>query len=276
MIIRHDLQLVFLHVPKCAGKELRELLMLDAEPGAVESLFNYSYSPTLHRHVDLAHLPMSDLIHWPQYRWIDCYTTVAAVRNPYARLLSAANEYFRQRSATDEALVITGRLTASLRQSYMEEVALRHSQHDPRYIHSLPITWFTHQGIEPKVDLLLRCETLAEDVQAMAERLGLPQSLREAAAQRLQSRPAGTDPAEGLTEAEIAIAHALYDQDFATFGYPRQPDPQPMPNHPALAELSPTIRASHAIPLLNRAERVEWHWGVWSEGHEPGALSPTR
>lgn len=276
MIIRHDLELVFLHVPKCAGKQLRELFLLDSEPAAVENLFNYSYSTVLHRYVDLAHLPMADLIHWPQYQWLERYTTVASIRNPYARLLSAANEFFRQRSPTDEYLVNSGRITPSLRQPYMEELPLRHAQLDPRYIHSLPITWFTHQGTTPKVDLLLRCESLAEDVQAMAERLDLPHRLR-AAAERLRSEPdpAG-NPAEGLTEAELELAHALYAQDFATFGYPRRPDlrPQPGPPHRAVPETPITL--SHAIPLLSRAERVDWHWGVSSERHEPAALAPIR
>ena len=42
MIIRHDLNLVFVHVPKCAGKEIRDVLVTGAAEGAAESLFNYA------------------------------------------------------------------------------------------------------------------------------------------------------------------------------------------------------------------------------------------
>ncbi len=278
MIIRHDLKLVFLHVPKCAGKELRELFSHDARPEHCVSMFNFAYSPVLHRHVDLAHLPMADLVHWPEFRWLESYTTIAAIRNPYERLTSAANEYFRQRSKQDEATINTTGITLDMRRSYFQQLALQHSQLDPRFVHSLPMTWFTHLGSTPVVDHLLRCETLADDVQHLAEQLDLPASIRSEAAQRLRNNPS-RQTVEGLSPDEIELAHALYPQDFGTFGYSRQRVPcPPTPNSDlGLELLNPsTTTKSHAIPILSRAERVDWHWGPSSIRQEPSNLPPTR
>lgn len=277
MIIRHDLRLVFLHVPKCAGKELRELLRHGAQPEHCISMFNFAYSSVLHRHVDLAHLPMADLVHWPEFRWLESYTTIAAIRNPYERLISSANEYFRQCSKQDEATINATGITVDMRRSYFRQLALQHSQLDPRFVHSLPMTWFTHLGATPMVDHLLRCETLADDFQHLAEQLDLPAAIRTEAAKRLRNKPS-RQPAAGLSWDEIELAHALYPQDFSTFGYSSQPLPcTPTQNSDlGLGLLSPPTSRSHAIPILSRAERVDWHWGPSSIRQEPPNLAPNR
>ena len=285
MIIRHDLELVFLHVPKCAGKELREILLLEAPAQSSEELFNFSYSPILHRHVDLAHLPMADLIHWPAYQWLERYTVIAAVRDPYERLGSAANEYFRQRSRADEAIINGPGITAAMRRYYFSQLPLGHSQRDPRFIHSLPMTWFTHLGPTPMVDQLLRCESLADDFQQLASQLNLPLEMRELAQASLGNRPFASAPiAPALSQAEVDIAHHLYAQDFATFGY-RQREPAARQAGDSatapeltqvLASLCPANLPSHAIPLLERAETVQWHWGPSSQRQEAEGLAPTR
>ena len=284
MIIRHDLQLIFLHVPKCAGKELREILLIGASDENSEELFNFAYSSVLHRHVDLAHLPMADLVHWPAYSWLDRYTVIAAVRNPYERLASAANEYFRQRSRGDEAIINGAGITAAMRRHYYSQLALGHSQRDPRFIHSLPMTWFTHLGATPKVDQLLRCESLADDFQRLAAQLNLPAPMRQVAQATLRNRPltaANTPIKTALDQAEVQLAHRLYAQDFATFAYLRQaPDALPDTVDPDLQQLvgslCPSTLSSHAIPVLERAERVEWHWGPCSQRQEAEKLAATR
>ncbi len=287
MIIRHDLELVFLHVPKCAGKEIRDLLLIGASADTSEELFNFAYSPILHRHVDLAHLPMADLVHWPHYRWLECYTVIAAVRNPYERLNSAANEYFRQRSREDEAIINGPGITEAMRRHYFSQLPLAHSQRDPRFIHSLPMTWFTHQGSTPKVDRLLRCEHLADDFQQLASELNLPAEMQAVAQATLRNRPLASEmpPSPSrLAQMEATMAHHLYAQDFATFGYPLHDTAAPAgATSGADADLEPMLEAlcpgslpSHAIPILERANQVEWHWGPRSSRQEAERLAATR
>ena len=108
MIIRHDLELVFLHVPKCAGTRLRALFRIGAEAHALEELWNYSHSAVLNRYIDQAHQPLSDLCTTASFRYLKRYRVVACLRDPYKRLPSAANEYYRQKSKRHERRVIEG------------------------------------------------------------------------------------------------------------------------------------------------------------------------
>lgn len=281
MIIRHDLELVFLHVPKCAGKELRDVFEAGAPEGACESLFNFAYAPRLHRYVDLAHLPMADLVHWPQFQYLERYTVVASIRHPQERLTSAANEFHRQRSPQEEAVVNGQGLPTPLLHSYLAQLPQRHAQLDLRFIHSLPITWFTHLGNQPMVDHLLRCEQLADQVQDLGLRLGWPTPMRELAARKLRNAP----PANRCPEpAEWQLAQRLYSQDFATFGY----SPSPQPSGPAgglpserwadlaLSQLDPAPCNSHDPDVLGWAEAVHWHWGPSCQRREAPQLPATR
>ena len=76
MIIRHDLNLVFVHVPKCAGKEIRDVLVTGAAEGAAESLFNIIARAC--GIAGFAHLPMI----CTTAQWLQRYTVVAAIRHP--------------------------------------------------------------------------------------------------------------------------------------------------------------------------------------------------
>ncbi len=57
MIVDHGLELVLLHVPKCAGTSLRRAFLEDAEAGGREvlSCFDFTFDTILQRQVDLAH-----------------------------------------------------------------------------------------------------------------------------------------------------------------------------------------------------------------------------
>ena len=275
MIIRHDLKLVFLHVPKCAGKEIRDVLLTGAAEGAGESLFNFSHSTRMRRYVDLAHLPLDDLTHWPEFQWLERYTVIAAIRHPLARLRSAANEFHRQRNKTEEAVVNGPGLPERWCRNYMAELPWRHARRDPRYIHSLPITSFTHLGDQPMVDHLLRCPSLRDDLLALADRLAWPQVLKQAIGEQLRNAseaepPACSDPQEWL------LAQRLYQRDFQTFGF----DPGESPRlgrrarlkrrlgladqfwaAQALEQLDPAPCESHSRELTAWTRELRWHWG---------------
>lgn len=280
MIIRHDLRIVFLHVPKCAGKELREVFLEGTTPDNHENFFNFSYSTHLHRHVDLAHLPMDDLVHFSANKWLEEYTVIAAIRNPYERLRSAINEYYRQYSKSDEAITNSLGPSTSMRSAYLNELPLRHELRDPRFIHSLPITRFTHYGADAKVDHLLRCESLRSDFLSLAEMLKLPDSISRRARQQLRNQPvAALDQLKpSASRDEIHMANLLYAQDFQTFGYQIHPEVSEAidPVSSSITSLTPVENHSHSIDLIARAQQIRWHWGPSSQRVEPACLEPIR
>ncbi len=277
MIIRHDLRLVFLHIPKCAGKELRTVFAAGAKPTDIESFFNFDYCQKLKRHVDMAHLPIDDLIHFPACHYLRNYTVVAAVRNPYYRLHSAIKEYCRQYSKEDERVANNSGPTMLSRLAYVREIPMRHGLRDPRFVHSMPMHWFSHYGQEPWVDHIVRCESLRNDVCELTEALKLPSEIKDMALEKL----AENDPAhdtETITPAEAAFANILYAVDFDVFGYSRlkQEGTGYGPFSETMSVLSPSESHSHSIMLLERAQRVEWHWGPVSEIPSQSTMAPTR
>ena len=104
MIVDHDLKLVVLHIPKCAGTALRRAFLEDGADRRTESWFDFSYDPVLKRQVDLAHRPLVDLRHTKLWRWLRRYQVIACIRHPYDRLASACREHLRQKSRATEML----------------------------------------------------------------------------------------------------------------------------------------------------------------------------
>ncbi len=82
MILRHDLRVAFLHIPKCAGNSLRQLFKRGGEANSTTELWDYHYNRKLHRYVDLAHLPADDLAHFKAFRQLRRYRTVTVSRHP--------------------------------------------------------------------------------------------------------------------------------------------------------------------------------------------------
>ena len=115
MIVDHDLKLVVLHVPKCAGTALRRAFLEDGVDRRMESWFDFSYDPVLKRQVDLAHRPLMDLRHTRLWRWLRRYQVIACLRHPYDRLASACREHLRQKSRASEVQVRSQPPSASAR-----------------------------------------------------------------------------------------------------------------------------------------------------------------
>jgi len=252
MIIRHDLSLVFIHVPKCAGKKLRWIFKQGAKPQDIDELWNYEHNSILDRYVDLAHLPLSDLRTYPQFKYLNQYTVVACIRNPYMRLRSAVNEYYRQKSKQHEALVNSGALTMEMHRAYYRKMKRKHSELDPRYIHSLPIHRFTHYGAKAKVDHLLRCENLVGDIVKLSTQLNWPQTMQKAI-QDKRSTLEGNQEVINLTKEEIELAERVYEVDFETFGYEKRGviDMWRMKKE----------RDAGKVKQIHNYDAVKWHWG---------------
>ena len=251
MIIRHDLKLVFVHVPKCAGKEIRRILKSTSEKQDVEELWNFEYNKVLDRYVDLAHLPMSDLRSYEQFEYLESYKVIACIRNPYLRLRSAVNEYYRQKSQRCEKIVKEKGLTDEMENKYYKKLKRGHRQLDPRYIHSLPIYRFTHYGEKPKVDHFVRCENLKEDLIKISQELEWPDILTR----QLESKISDKNPDKGAIISERAkrLAEEIYKVDFEVFDYPIQRDSESL--------MIKRVCRSGKTNDIHSCDEVSWHWG---------------
>jgi len=256
MIIRHDLELVFVHVPKCAGKQLRWIFKQGAKRNEIEELWNYGHSKILNRYVDLAHLPLSDLRTYPQFKYLNRYKVVACIRDPYMRLPSAANEFYRQKSKQDEKMVINGKLTINERMKYYKRLKEKHNELDPRFIHSLPIHRFTHYGDKAKVDYLLRCETLGRDIRSLATEKGWPLAIQKGIESKFKAFE-NTKGKFALTNEEIEIAEEIYKVDFETFDYPRR--------RKTITSQEIELCDAGQINHIHDCNAVVWHWGPVAE-----------
>lgn len=279
MIICHDLKLVFLHVPKCAGTALRTVFEQGTTTGGSVSLFDFGYSHILRRHVDLAHLPLMDLRHFPEWRCLETYHTVACIRDPYARMASACREFYRQHSRETELQMREQPPTTEQLLDYLRALPAAHEAHDLRYVHSFPIVWFTHYGEHPMVDSLLRCEHLPHDLQKLTDRCNLPVDLGDALL--ATARHGGDSGASKALQALqhdpnlVAMTNLLHREDFSTFDYPRRPANFSDTELRERMEACLTNTASHAIPHTSLAPRIRWYWGRHSNSNLP-PMAPSR
>lgn len=260
------MKIVFLHVPKCAGTALRKALISTCQSSSTISLFDFSYCHRLRRYVDLAHLPLDDLRHFPEWRYLKQYKTVACIRHPYKRLASACREFYRQKSRSTQQQMLTEIPTEEQVRDYLSALPGAIDSHDIRYIHGFPIVRFTHYGRKPMVDALLRTERLDQDLRNLSQHCALTPQQCEAIAEALSTgRPKRQIPSlEAIeTSDELrAAANLLHREDFTTFCFEQDHRPD-LKQHDSLraAEHSLSRSESHAIPHLSLAPRVQWYWG---------------
>ena len=264
MIVDHDLQLVLLHVPKCAGTALRRAFLEDGAERQVENLFDFSYDPVLKRQVDRAHRPLMDLRHTRLWRWLRRYRVIACVRHPYDRLASACREHLRQKSRATELQMRQQPPSDDQLLSYLRRLPAAMDAHDLRWVHGFPMHWFTHFGSRPMVDQLIRCEQLSSDLETAGETLGLPSSLRS----RLRAVGEGSGRQEAADLQQLrnhpdlqALANRLHREDFPCFGYEQQNTDFSDPELRQLIEACLAIGPSHDLPLTNLTAEMRWYYG---------------
>ena len=278
MIIDHGLRLVFLHVPKCAGTALRRAFLDASGDRDVVSFFDFGFNPILRRQVDLAHLPLMDLRHCPEWRYLKRYRVMACIRHPYERLASACREYLRQKSRESELQMRHQPPSRDQLLDYLRQLPAAMESHDLRYVHGFPITWFTHYGEQPMVHQLLRCDQLAEDLSQWSRQQRLPAELQERLLQVAQgSGRAATVTLEALTTDQDlqAMANLLHRDDFRTFGFERRPARFQDPQLQAQIKACQAITTSHDLPLTSLTPQMRWYYGRSSNRRELVML-PTR
>jgi hypothetical protein len=278
VIVDHDLKLVVLHIPKCAGTALRRAFLEDGAERRIESWFDFGYDPVLKRQVDLAHRPLMDLRHTQLWRWLRRYRVMACIRHPYDRLASACREHLRQKSRASEVQVRSQPPTEDQLLHYLRRLPAAMDAHDLRWVHGFPLHWFTHLGQRPMVDQLIRCEQLSSDLERAGEALSLPQSLRERL--RAVASGEGRKPSADLKPIRNhpdlqALANQLHNEDFSCFQYPKH---EASFNDPELRELIDACLAigpSHDLPLTNLTPEMHWYYGRVSP-KPPLQLKPQR
>jgi hypothetical protein len=277
VIIDHDLRLVLLHVPKCAGTALRRAFMEDNSRDVV-SLFDFQYSTVLQRQVDLAHMPLMDLRHFQEWKFLNRYRVIACIRHPYQRLASACREFLRQKNRESQIQMTRTPPTKDQMLAYLRRLPSAMDAHDLRWVHGFPIHWFTHYGKQPKVDHLIRCEHMQSDLDMLAQTLDLPTSLR----QPLRKVAQVESHQEAISLKGLSgdpnlqsLANILHRQDFRCFNYKRNQTSFDDPELKDLMERCLKVGPSHELPLTNLTPQMRWYWGRSSTKSDQ-LLRPTR
>lgn len=205
MIIIHELSLIIIHNPKCAGKALRDaFLALDAD---VATFWHWSFSVQLGRHIDMAHLPLNLLRDYPEWALFERYTVIAVIRNPVDRFFSALKEHESQhnRKLNDEEYLLD-----------LDEIRV---EHDPRYIHFCPQHRFTHLGNKRKVDFIARQENLIDDLRAIGVIAGLGEKYFDVIEGLPSHQVTSEIVSDDRKETFMPLIKRLYLRDFLLFGY---------------------------------------------------------
>lgn len=220
-----------------------------------------------------------DLRHFPQWRYLRSYHTVACIRHPYARLASACREYYRQYSRETQIQMLTEPPSEPQLLAYLVALPAALEAHDLRYVHGFPITWFTHYGARPMVDSLLRLDQLHDDVTALAERCALTPDLRDALLKAVnRGQPQRQAPSlKGIQEnLDLqAMSNLLHREDFPTFGFKMSEASASDPGLINLLDACLNTSASHQVVHTSLASQLRWYWGRSSNIDLP-PLSPTR
>lgn len=158
MIINHEKKIVFIHIPKCAGKVIREIL---SDGDSYGKFWDWEYSDKTNSWHDLAHIPLHNLYHYDEWKWLHIYKVIAVIRDPLDRFLSSYKEHKKQHKRNISITKI------------LKELDPIRIANDPRYIHFCPQSYFTTYNGENIIDYFLHQETLKNDLLKISEELDL-------------------------------------------------------------------------------------------------------
>lgn len=204
MIISHKYQTVFVHIPKCAGTSIRNMI-LNADPDAVR-FWGWTWLDRHQRYGDSAHIPLVELAPMPMGR-VREYTTVTLSRDPVARFLSAVPQHLSQhpyRSPKTPSEILAELTTTNIR-------------YNPAYIHFCPQHYFIYIGRKRHIDHVISIETENwED--ALVDLLAFQGFPRDKL--KLPKLNAGAGKkTNDLSDADLRRLYQLYKRDFYLLGY---------------------------------------------------------
>jgi hypothetical protein len=205
VIVNNALSLIIMHIPKCAGKSLRQAFAPEDPSG---KFWHWKYSQANFSWQDMAHIPLDQLRGFPEWDLLEKYTVIAVVRNPVDRFYSALSEHRAQHNKKDMSDI-----------DILKNVDLLHIHHDPQYIHFMPQYRFTHLGNKQKVDYIARQENLRDDLLYIGQKAGFGKAYFDAV-MRLEEFSAGEKSASESREEYSEFIAKLYARDFLLFHYP--------------------------------------------------------
>ncbi|MDF2232690.1 sulfotransferase family 2 domain-containing protein [Albimonas sp. CAU 1670] len=101
MIISDAHRMAFVHIPKCAGTSLRDMLAPFHDQSNVFEFWHQH--PRWGGRIDLMHVPMAQLVEFFPFAYakVHTYRSFAVVREPKARFVSSLAEHLRHRTTKD-------------------------------------------------------------------------------------------------------------------------------------------------------------------------------
>ena len=193
MPISHKFQIIFIHIPKCAGTSVWSALQMEPTPNNL-----ISFEEPVLQHLLPAQLKGKYITEtvWNSYR------KITIVRNPYDRIISdffwlRSKSRFLQVRSFDDFLNLAEKVVTEKR--FSDNVYFDHFY--PQH--------FYFEGIQ--YDDVLRVENLQSDFEKLRVKYGLPH--------RLPLINKGKPPVLRLTSRQQERVYDLYQRDFDQFGY---------------------------------------------------------
>lgn len=204
MIISHKFQTVFIHIPKCAGTSIRNMLA-EADPQCVR-MWGWRWMERHQRYGDSAHMALIDLMpaHMAAVR---DYTTVTLSRDPRQRFLSAVNQHL------DQHKYRTPRTPSEI----LHELTSTSIRYDPAYIHFCPQHYFIYTGKKRHVNHVLRIEDpqWVDQLKALLVFQGFPESALHLPELNQSTGAVG----DTLSDDDLRRLYQLYKRDYSLLGY---------------------------------------------------------
>jgi len=211
MIINFKDSYLFVHIPKCAGESMKELLMSDANKG-VHFLGKHDY---LTAALDVMGNKIND------------FTTFAVVRNPFSQVVSFY-EHLRKPLYVPKAKLkkqypgfqgaLSPRRTAELAMkldfnSWVKEIYVNREKYHEW--HGDQVNWLTDKHNILRVDRTLKFESLNEDFAKIQEELGIKGKLpHKNKSKKLNYQEYYDEETREIIEREFQPTLKLFDYNF--------------------------------------------------------------
>jgi Sulfotransferase family len=207
-MISHKLRCIFIHIPRTGGSSVEDWLV-----GR-----DWWFIEPATKHLTAR---QSRALYAP---WWDSYFKFAVVRHPLTRAVSTFHiaNYFNLNLRRDGSIDFDGYkrvfgspVTVEYDYRFARAEEVRHEGHEPGQIYG--------NILDCDLDFIARYETLAEDMDHVRKSLGLRRQFgRQTRPLRMKSTGAKPDAMNPRT---MAAVQALYDKDYARYGYARDADP---------------------------------------------------
>jgi hypothetical protein len=191
-MIFHKYKLIIVGIPKNASSSLYDLLKNKTDRSHDHRTFLEEYSEH-----------DSDLL--------STYTSIAIIRNPYDRFLSACHQIKRDSAENFEATT--------------QEIIEREILYNPRGLNEIFYTqnYFTNLGNRILVDKLFRYETLHKEWEEFVKEYNKTSQFKLRpilpVSNKTENRKSWQEEFKQLTQDQLDLINGMYERDFELFNY---------------------------------------------------------